>query len=325
MLTAEPMVRALRRSFLAGAAGALLAALLPDEAEASVPTKIRAIDASPLGTTFELGLLHAPFPSNGGIYTDDTVLAFVPAHYRLPKNNAVDFVVHFHGHTATAKVAIAQHKLREQLRESRQNAVLVVPQGPVNAADGDFGKLMAKGGLGRMLTELRSVIASGKATDALGDAALDGATRTGRALLSAHSGGYHATAACLRHDTGDIREVFLFDALYDEVETFRDWMVDSPKHKKIVAYYVSGKPRELCLRLANELEAKGVEVLREKNGERLSRAALTRGRAVFLEGHATHGTAPFEEHALRDCLFASCLRGRGSEKWFAEKELPRSS
>ena len=319
------MQRPHRRTFLFGAAAALGATLLEGSAEASSPSKIRAFETTSLGTTFDLGLERAPYPNKGGLYTDDTVLAFVPAHYRLPKNHGVDFVVHFHGHTTTAKAAIVQHKLREQLRESRQNAVLVVPQGPVNAADGDFGKLMMKGGLERMLAELRTVLAGPDASSALGDASLSGADRGGRRLLSAHSGGYRATAACLRENASDVREVFLFDALYDEVETFRDWMAADPKRRKIVAYYVGGKPRELSLRLASELEAKGVEVLRESNGERLSRAELTRGRAVFLEGHATHGTATFEEHALRDCLFASCLRGRGSEKWFAGKDLPRAS
>ncbi len=314
-----------RRTFLLGAASALSTTLFERSAAAALPSKIRNVETTALGTTFDLSLQHAPFPSPAGVYTDDTVLAFVPKHYRLPKSRGVDVVVHFHGHTTTAKTAIVQHKLREQLRESRQNAVLVVPQGPVNAADGDFGKLMARGGLDRMLTELRAVLATTKASDALGDASLDGADRGGRKLLSAHSGGYRATAACLRDEKADVREVFLFDALYDEVETFRDWIAAAPKRRKIIAYYVGGKPRELSLRLASELEAKGVEVHRESNGTRLSRAELTRGRAVFLEGHATHGTAPFEEHALRDCLFASCLRGRGSEKWFADKDLPRSS
>ncbi len=314
-----------RRTFLLGAAATLGSTWIAREAEAAKPSKITHVEPSTIGTTFTLALDAAPYPSPGATYTDPTVLAFVPSHYRLPKGRSLDVVVHFHGHTTTAPVAMAGHKLREQLRESRQNAILVVPQGPVNAADGDFGKLMKKGGLERMLAELRGVLSTDEASRALGDASLAKVERTGRILLSAHSGGYRATAANLRVAGKDVREVFLFDALYDEVESFRDWVLGDPKKRKLVAYYVGGRPRELSLELANELEQKGVEVLREKNGVRLTRAELTHGHAIFLEGHATHGTAPFEEHALRDCLFASCLRGRGSEKWFADKDLPRSS
>jgi hypothetical protein len=314
-----------RRTFLVALSAALGATLVPGVALATRRDKVRAAESGPIGIVFELGLDHAPYPTKDGAYTDDTVLVFVPSHYRLPKSRAVDVVVHFHGHNTTAKAAMAAHKLAEQLAESRQNAILVVPQGPVNAPDGDFGKLMRKGGLRAMLDEVREVLADGRRGEALADAGLGDAERTGRILLSAHSGGYRATAATLRNAPKDVREVFLFDALYDEVETFRDWVVADPKHRKLVAYYVGGKPRELSLELASELEGKGVGVLREKNGARLTRAELTRGRAVFLEGHATHGTAPYEEHALRDCLFASCLRGRGSGKWLADKDLPRSS
>jgi hypothetical protein len=216
------------------------------EPEPAASRGLRKIDTSALGTTFELRLEHAPYPCAWGKYDDPTVYAFVPQHLRLSKGGRVDVIVHFHGHNGRAKRALETHKLREQLRESRQNAILVVPQGPVDAADGDFGKLMRPRGLSKMLEELRRHLSGAAASKALGKASLAGSKSIGR-------------------------------------------------------------------------------VVEEKHGKRVTRAELTRGRAVFLEGLATHGTATFEEHALRDCLFGSCLVGRGSEAWFEHKHDPRSS
>ena len=313
-----------RRAFLTAAIASAAVALVGQRAEARA-SKIKAHESASMGTTFTLGLSHAPYPAPNGKYNDDSVFVFVPSHFRMPRSGAVDFVVHFHGHASMAKTSMVTQLLREQLRESRQNAILVVPQGPVNAVDGDFGKLMLKRGLDRLLAEVVDVLSEGEATDVLGETQLGDGARPGRVILSAHSGGYRCAAACLRESRVDLREVFLFDALYDEVETFRDWVVADPAHHKLIAYHIGGKTRELGLQLASELEQKGVSVVRETRTSRISRAELTRAKAIFLEGHASHGTAPFEEHALRDCLFASCLRGKGSEKWFAGKSMPRST
>ena len=46
-------------------------------------------------------------------------------------------------------------------------------------------------------------------------------------------------------------------------------------------------------------------------------------RAILARPAATHGTATFEESALRDCLVASCLRGRGSGAFFEDADRPR--
>jgi len=319
-----------RRSFV-GALGltALLAPLGREawagERETASSRGVRAVEESALGTTFELRLEHAPYPCAWGKYDDPTVYAFVPRHLRLSKGGRLDVVVHFHGHNGRAKRALETHKLREQLRESRQNAILVVPQGPVDAADGDFGKLMRPRGLSRMLEELRRNLSAASASKVLGKASLAGSKSLGRVVLSAHSGGYRAAAYCANAGGVDVREVFLFDALYGEVESFEAFVLANPTKRKLVSYHVGGRPRELSRKLAERLTARGVRVVEEKHGKRVTRAELTRGRAVFLEGLATHGTATFEEHALRDCLFGSCLVGRGSEAWFEHKHDPRSS
>jgi hypothetical protein len=305
-------------------AGLLGGALCAGEAEAAGAKRIVAVESSSLGTTFQLSLASAPFPFRGSEHSDSTVLVFVPLQVRLGKSKKIEVVVHFHGHNTTAKKAIEAHKLREQLRASRQSAVLVVPQGPVNAADGDFGKLMQKGGLSHLLEEVRDVLQSERAEKALGKASLAGAKGIGRVVVSGHSGGYRPAAAVVRHGGVDIREVYLFDALYGDVDAFEKFALAEKNHK-IVSYYVGGVPREKSLELANKLANEGVLVKRESGDKRLTREELVKGRACFLSGKATHATATYEEQALRDCLLASCLVGRGSKAWHADKQQPRAT
>lgn len=288
---------------------------------AAADARFVAAESGPLGTVFELRPKAAAFPAPGGKYDDPTTLVFVPATFRLPKSGAVDVVVHFHGHNTTAKKAIAAHRLCEQLVASKQNAVLVVPQGAVNAADGDFGKLMRKGGLRNLLGEVRALVAA--RTPGEKDSSLAGSKKVRRVVLSAHSGGYRAAAACARGAGLDVSEIYLFDALYGDVDTFARWALRADDHK-IVSYSVGGVPRENSNKLAATLEAKGVDVVRE-SGQRLTREELVHGRAVFLEGHTSHASATYEEQALRDCLLASCLTGRGSRAWHDGKKLPRAS
>src|SRR5512141_432236 len=144
-----------RRAFLGTLCTAASAFCLPSPALAAPPTKIRSIGRHKLGLTFKLALDNAPFPFPGSPHKDPTVMVFVPAHYRLPARREVDVVLYFHGHFGNAERTVTGHALREQLCDSKQNAVLVVPQGPWMAPDSSGGKLDEKGGLTKMLTEMR--------------------------------------------------------------------------------------------------------------------------------------------------------------------------
>jgi hypothetical protein len=284
---------------------------------ASIP--VAAHSAARAGQTLQFALADAPFPHGSGAYADNSVWVYVPPSFVVPPSGTIDAVVHFHGHNTTAKKALASHKLREQMDAAKQNAILVVPQGPIDAADGNFGRLMERGGLRRLLHGVReSLVRTDRTRFRI-------AKNVGRVILSAHSGGYRAAAAGVARGGVGVREVFLFDALYGESGTFARFMTDDPKRHKLVSYYVGGAPKTLSLALAGTLEAAGVSVRREHAGEHLSRGDLTRGRAVFLEGRGIHATATWEENALRDCLFASCLRGNHDGAWFADKKRPRAS
>lgn len=157
------------------------------------------------GETATVALETAPFPDAGATWTDDRVNVFVPDDFI--DRGPVPFVVHFHGHGTTLAATLPYHKYREQLFLSGVNAVLVTPQGPVDAASGNFGKLMDPGGLQAMLRDVVELLFR------------DGHVLTpqvGDLVLTEHSGGYQAVALNLDAETdqGQVLAAHLFDGLY---------------------------------------------------------------------------------------------------------------
>jgi hypothetical protein len=278
--------------------------------------------------TLTFALDHAPFPAPGKPWRDRTVIVFVPHHFRLPESGRADLVVHFHGHNAIARVAMARHQIREQLADSKQNAILVAPQGPLQAADSHAGKLESPNGLRRLVDELVEQLRHPKVGAVLEAATLAELTGEGLVCLSAHSGGYRAAASCLRTGGVPIAEVYLFDALYGLLPTFQRWVIEGGGHRgrarhKLVSVHSSATVKKHNLLLAGALEKAGVDVLVEDEPGSVSRAALTRGRAVFLASALPHRDVIFRHNGLRDCLFASGFRRRLDSDWFAEKDEVR--
>jgi hypothetical protein len=301
-------------------------------AHASGASQVRAVAADERGVTATLDLAHAPFPAAGAPYQDRTVLVFIPHHYVVPRGGAVSMVVHFHGHNTAAERSVVAHALREQLFESKQNAILVAPQGPLFAADSSCGKLEAPGGLARMLGDVLGTVSAPDGAAALARAApradLGASPGVGTVCVSAHSGGYHAAASSVKHGGVDVNEVYLFDALYSDVDVFRDWVITGKgrslrQRHKLVSYYGGASTEAESRRLHQELERAGVRCAFEKVEGTLSRAELTDSEAVFIRTALPHNGVTHELNALRDCLYASGLRRRLRTAWFDQKDGAR--
>jgi len=314
-----------RRSFLGGAALAAGAAVATPARGESRSRVVRATSDT-RGVTLVLELDHAPFPAAGSWHRDPSVIVFVPHHHRTGAD--VGLVVHFHGHNTTAERAIVAHQLREQLDDSKQNAILVVPQLAVLAPDSSAGKLEAPGGFARLLQNVLATLDAREVRTLLGPAAVPPAARVGRVCVSAHSGGYHAAACAVRDTSVPVHEVFLFDALYAETDVFRDWVVAGRgkpmggRHK-LVSYYTAGTTELNTRRLFAELEQAGVACANETVEGMLSRGELTRAEAVSIRTVSTHGAVTNELNSLRDCLYASALRRRLRTSWFDAKQGAR--
>src|SRR5437867_3762603 len=89
-------------------------------------------------------------------YSDDTVAIFIPRDYR--PTGRLDLVVHFHGWRNHVSEVLRQYRLIEQLMASGRNAILVVPQGPYEAADSFGGKLEDKDGFKRFVADVVATI-----------------------------------------------------------------------------------------------------------------------------------------------------------------------
>jgi hypothetical protein len=311
------------------AAGALLSVARPALADDDDESRVRTISRGERGTTLYLDLAHAPFPAPGAYYKDRTVIVYVPDYFRAPRSGEVPMLVHFHGHSTTADDAMVAHQLREQLYDSKQNAILVVPQGPVHAADSSCGKLEAPGGLSAMIDDALSTLRHRSARVALGPSGVLRGARPGRVCLSAHSGGYHAAACGVSRGGVEINEVYLFDALYADVEIFRDWVAAGrgrpPRTRhKLVSYYGEGTTAAMSTLLLGQLQRAGVDCAFERVEGTLSRAEITRAEAVFVRTALPHGAVTHELNGLRDCLYASALPRHIASTWFLHKDEARA-
>lgn len=158
-------------------------------------------------------------------YNDSTVGIFIPADYH--PSETVDYVVHFHGWSNHVAQVLDRYELRQQIAQSKCNAILIVPQGPKDAQDSGGGKLEHEtGAFAALMKEITAFLVSeGKIHTA----------RIGHIALSAHSGGYLVTGAILKHGGMEdaIRDVLLFDASYGELEAFADWAKRNSAHRLV--------------------------------------------------------------------------------------------
>jgi hypothetical protein len=191
--------------------------------------------AMPRGRTFTPSLPAAPFPApnraaghlyNGVLYdaathySDSTVGIYVPPQFRA--GSSLDAVVHFHGWSNHVAEVFRRYRLREQLDASGLNAVLVVPQGPKDAPDSDFGKVEHDpGDFARLMQEVVAFLnANGYA----------GIASMGDIVLTSHSGGYGGAGGALSVGglNDAISDVILFDSAYGYYDAFASWANGSP-------------------------------------------------------------------------------------------------
>jgi hypothetical protein len=161
-----------------------------------------------------------------------------------------------------------------------------------------------------------------------GLAALPPDAEVGRVCVSAHSGGYHAAACALRVGGIAVHEAYLFDALYADVDVFREWVVAghgrpmAARHK-LVSYFTAGRTETNTHALFADLERSGVATAHEQIEGTLSREELTRAEAVSIRTSLAHGAVTSELNSLRDCLYASALRRNLRSSWFEAKHGAR--
>lgn len=172
------------------------------------------------------GLDTGAFPTDG----HPDVAVHVPDGFDPCAPHGV--VVFFHGfHNCVANVigasptectpgagARSAFALADQLDAAGVNAILVAVELRYDEATSDPGALAERGRLHALLDELY---------DAHLSPLLGRPTRiddVDHVVLASHSGGYVALARCLTGGGLTVHEVELFDSLYGELATYRDWI-----------------------------------------------------------------------------------------------------
>jgi hypothetical protein len=287
-------------------------------------SRILKISQGARGVTIHMELQGAPFPAPGAPYKDATVLAFISHRYRAEEDGKVAVVVHFHGLNGDVDSTVEKHQLREQFHDSKQNAVLLVPELAAHTQSPAAGKLEVEGGFGRLVNDALATLNLSSARHALGDARLPPHPQVGSVCISAHSGGYHAAAASITQGHLAVEEVYLFDALYAEVDTFKKWVIAGKgktmrSRHKLVSYYTGGTTEANTRALFADLTKAGVKTVEETVEGTLSREQLTTAEAVSIKTQLGHGAVTTDLNSLRDCLFASTLPRHLGSAWFASK------
>jgi hypothetical protein len=245
------------------------------------------------GERATLALPSAPFPYEGSAYDDPSVLVFVPDG--LSDRGDLGVVTHLHGHNTTIDAIVAEQHLVEQHALSGRNAILIVPQGPVDAASGDFGRLAAPDGHANLVRDVLSVLYR------------DGViTRpnTDGVVLTAHSGGYLATAAILDAGGLPVTGVHLFDALYGERATFAAFAEGGGVFRS--SYTATGGTTDENEALADDLAGAGLDV------GTLSDVDLYAGPVGIAAMDAAHAACVSDERAYARWLATSGLPHRPS-------------
>ncbi|MEO1266576.1 MAG: hypothetical protein AAFX99_00670 [Myxococcota bacterium] len=231
----------------------------------------------------------APFPYEGLPYDDDRVFVTFPA--QLDRSAPVPVIVHLHGYGVELERMVKAKQLSEQLMMSGRNAVLIVPQGPLLANSGHFGKLMQPGGFRHLIDDVLALLAR--------DGFVEHRQR-GSVIVSAHSGGYQAASRALLHGGVAVDAVFLFDALYGRLDIFKLFVEQGGQLRSL--YTDAGGTRRRNVMLRHIFEDKlGIPTHRRLRGPNT--------RVVIAHSPESH---------------AACVRlGRPLARWLAGSGLPR--
>ena len=235
-------------------------------------------------------LPSAPFPYGSAPYTDRSVLIFAPAS--LTDSGDLGVVTHIHGHNATLTEVVAAQYLVEQHALSGRDAVLIVPQGPVEAADSDFGRLDTAGGHAALVRDAVSLMYRD---------GLISRPVIGSGALSSHSGGYLAVSYILQQGGLPIDAVHLFDSLYGVESVYEDFARSGGVFRSV--YTSSGGTDDNNRALRSTLRDAGETVCEGWDDESLQSCVIT-----IAGSDASHSGRVSEQRAYGRWLQASGLR-----------------
>lgn len=244
---------------------------------------------------------HDEFFSAKDHYSDSTVALFIPKGFRETGTN--DFVVHFHGWGNNVTNVFTRYLASEQLVASKRNAILVVPQGPLNAKDSFDGKLEDPDGFKRFMDEVMVTLRQQSRLKRK-DFAL------GNIIISGHSGGYQVLSSIV--DVGGlsshVKEVWLFDALYAQTDKFLAWY-DKYHGRLLNIYTAHGGTKEETEKLMATLKQRGTPFYSAQEAD-VKPEELRTCEPIFIFTDMVHNDVMDKHHTFQTFLETSCLEKR---------------
>lgn len=173
-------------------------------------------------------------------YSDSSVRIFLPTGvFPSATRQGLSLVIYLHGWYNSIDSACRQFRILEQFAAANKQAVLIFPEGPKFAPDSFGGKLEDTLGLQCLVQESLMLIKRSRNLDTLHKLPINSV------ILCGHSGAYRAIAKMLRSGgmNAKISEVWLFDALYGERDSYLSWITHKVallKKRMIVVYTNDG-------------------------------------------------------------------------------------
>ncbi len=247
---------------------------------------------SKYGQLIKVGFSTAPFPHSERInghtykkqkypadvhYSDSSVAIFIPKNFN--EKNKTDFVFYFHGWYNNIDTTLSNFQIIEQFYSSNKNAILIFPEGPRNSPDSFGGKFEDSSGFYNFMKELSGYLEKNN---------IIRSKEVGSIILSGHSGAYKIISSIIHSGgmTEKISEVYLFDALYDKLSIFTEWVLKS-NGRFINIFTPDGGTRELSLLMIEDLTDWNTLPLLIEEDE-LDQSILAKNPVIFIDSQLNH-------------------------------------
>lgn len=147
-------------------------------------------------------------------YSNSDVMIFIPKNFTI--KDSVELVFYFHGWWNNIDSSVNQFNLFEQFYNSKKNAILILPETAKNSPDSYGGKLEENEIFKELVKDINEEL----------NEIFNKEITIGNITLAGHSGAYRVMAFILMNGgiTNKINNIFLFDALYNDVEKFTYWL-----------------------------------------------------------------------------------------------------
>lgn len=208
---------------------------------------------------YRVKMVYQPFPQN-----NPGAIIMVPAGFRMEE--PVDLVVYFRGFGSCIEVIAGDQRapcrpggtlrrpshILQQFRDARKNAVLVMPELLVEAADTNPGTFGRPGGFDQFVQELLVTLAR------VYDSQFP--TQVRSIAIYAHSGGWGVTSHVVQKSSTPVRDVVLLDAFYGGQDVYLSYALNAAQQgfpaKRFVSVHTGGRPTDNTITLARAVRAR---------------------------------------------------------------------